>query len=210
MTRDELLRMFCDDSENRPIFNHPFLQGGHTCATEGHAAIVLPIEDGDEAMYKPQEHPSVLPFLNKETESFMVIYRDECAAVYDGIEKGISEIDPKCPDCKGEGVVEYSYEDTMGNYHSEYLECPICYGSGKVDMKHYYGKRKFQYQIEEKYALNFPQLKRIKSVMEYFDLDAVEFLKEKSKNGQPYHIITDEFHMFLMPALLNVDDDDDD
>lgn len=49
----------------------------------------------------------------------------------------VSGKEAECDECEGRGEVEWTYEDSNGEEHFDYFDCPICDGKGKVKTKEY-------------------------------------------------------------------------
>ena len=41
--------------------------------------------------------------------------------------------DKECPECDGEGGVEWNYIDQAGKRHYKFCDCPVCDGTGYID-----------------------------------------------------------------------------
>lgn len=209
MTRQELLQAFCSDNELRPRLSKPFRQGGYTCATDAHFAIMLPTVESDVACYDIKQTPEVLHFLGQVGKAYAEIKSADLKTALHDIELGLAQVDTRCPECKGEGEVTFHYWDRNSECHTTEDVCPECEGSGYMDIADWYGKKKYTYPLDDTHGLRVTALRVIDKVIDYFGLDSVELLQSTTADTFPYHIVGDGFHVCIMPALTNQDEDED-
>ena len=210
MTRDELLQSFCDNDDLRPNLCSPFLQSGHVCATNAHYGIILPQEDGDFISYAHKDKPDMVHFLNQVGEPEIEISFKDINATLAEIEFQLAQIDTTCPECKGEGEVEFHYWDRHSQCHTTKNTCPECEGEGHTDIADYYSKNKYTYKLDDTYCFRVTTLRVIVKTMEYFHLDSITLLQSTTDDTFPFHIIGNDFHMICMPAKINQDEDEED
>ena len=127
MTREELLMLFTDRHSNR--FKTPFTFGNYIYATDAHAILFLPKQEGDNYT----ENGMIQRYLSMiENQKPPITYSLQGLKDLLG-EKVIEPIyeEIKCEDCDGFGTVEFEYfsSTTRQTYESE-QECPVCEGDG--------------------------------------------------------------------------------
>ena len=203
------MQSFCDCSENRTGFNHPFLQGKYVIGTDAHVALLLPREEVDSTLYEKQDKPNMQLLIGGEKKPLMEISTKDLVAAFRELKDKIDNIDRRCQECKGSGTVEYHYWDRFSDLHTKDLDCPICHGNGERDIHDFFSKKRYQYIINDKHSLTYPTMRHIMELIDYFNLEKVTLLQQVCPLEEPFHIIDDRFHMVLAPALYNHDDDDD-
>ena len=209
MTREDLIETFCDDCENRPTYNKPFIQGTNLCATDGHAALIIPEADSDFMFYSHQDKPSFADYLKAKTVPYMEFDTKTLKDAYWKLKDKVDAIDTRCPECLGKKIVEYSYWDRNNDLYTKDEECPVCEGTGERDITDDFHKKRYQFVLDDKYSLTFHALRKILDVADFFKLEKVSLLCEDSAMTQPFHIVDERFHMIVAPALYDHDEDED-
>ncbi len=138
MTQEDEIRfltIFCSDPEGyRPTLSKPFLQDGHVIATD--TTILIKIrEDLLIGKYEVNERaPDVSKVWPETFLPVITITREE---LFDALQK--SEVRKEknhipllapCPECHGDGKVNWNYYDRNDKHHSMSFDCPICEGEG--------------------------------------------------------------------------------
>ena len=205
-----MLQSFCSDNELRPNLSIPFIQGDRVCATNSHYGIMLPVDDADFISYPIKPKPHMVHFLDQVGEPEMELSYKDISAALTEIEFQLAQIDLTCPECKGEGQVEFSYWDRNSQLHTTFDECPECEGEGHTNIADYYAKNKYTYKLDDTYCFRVKTLRVIIKVMEYFHLDSITLLQSTTANTFPFHIIGEGFHVVCMPTRINQDEDEED
>ena len=133
----ELLSLFYEENDIRPILSAPYLKNGYVCATESHILIRIKAEtlNGE---YKEVDGLNLT--LPKSNCNFIISLQDIKTTL-----ANIPQIEEEkrfggnvmCKECDGEGEVEWEYRDKRGHYYYDYFECPACKGSGYEDEPRY-------------------------------------------------------------------------
>lgn len=188
--RQLLFKWFTDHSET---YNHPFIQYGKLCATNGKLLIridknMVSDEDLQISNIKEQKRPDTQKVIPQCTRCTLLTKKN----VQEAIQKAaIVDEYLECDDCNGSGHVEYKYLSLSGNYYFQDLECPICYGTGKLEPT---GKKIHDplqiYQMED-FFLTGNTLAAILDVMNVFEVEQL-FIR---------HIGRKAFYRWLMLTL---------
>ena len=127
----QILRLFVGNDEMRPAMMSPFIQDEFAIATDAHAVICFKKELlGNTEIEANEKAPNALSIIPTE---------ENMSIKFDTIEmrKKISESrklanetyevkKSKCPDCNGNGFVDYEFEDYKGRTHQIEDTCPTC------------------------------------------------------------------------------------
>ena len=140
----ELLKKFCttNEYERREFLKRPFALElkdtiaqffyGHrvAIATDGHLLCVAKNGcEGVEPLAADDYHPKIESLLLDNPDERLSIDR-LCAA----LAKAPMKHDNKCPECCGDGRVQYEYYcESDGNTYHTTDDCPYCDGKGKID-----------------------------------------------------------------------------
>ncbi len=127
-----LLALFHDPDSDREAFRAPFLAGGYVCATDNHSLILIRPE-ACRGTYRPQ-NLDVLRFLKpgKDAPATMTLadLRQAIAKVPGRQETRIVSPAVLCPECGGQGQVEWTRQTGEARIYRHYFECPACRGTG--------------------------------------------------------------------------------
>lgn len=124
---------------NRDCLRKPFERDGFIYATDTRIMVRVS-EDLCEEKYEISEKPkNIPPFPNAdccyklELKELVGVIKSipECETI------AVSGKEAECDECEGDGRVEWTYEDSDGEEHYDYFDCPICGGKGKVATKEY-------------------------------------------------------------------------
>lgn len=134
---EELFKLFCYDSMERPELCKPLKQKGFYAATDLHSVIYLP-EDKVVLNFDEIEKPNVMVRVlseNKTQSTEINVAKLEELLVPDLIEEMllVQEAE-KCEECNGSGEVEWSYDAGASSNHKTFErkdDCPICRGTGE-------------------------------------------------------------------------------
>lgn len=127
----ELLNLYTAKDDYRPVLQHPFLQDGKVCATDGYMLIRIDAAKCDgEYSDKPEglTPPITAPVIPTPNTSEPLTRQQ----LEEALRQAPEEESRKCPDCGGSGLVQWEYTSKIGERHTRYEECPVCDGSGEV------------------------------------------------------------------------------
>lgn len=127
-----LLALFHDPDSDRQDIRAPFLAGGYVCATDNHSLILIRPE-ACRGTY-PSQNLDVLRFLKpgKATPVTLTLadLRQAIAKVPGRKETRIVSPAVLCPECGGQGQVEWTRQTGEARIYRRYFECPACRGTG--------------------------------------------------------------------------------
>lgn len=158
---EALFDLFVGDDKFRPQFHKPFLQDGYVVATN--TTILIRVrQELLKGEYTENSHaPTVSKvFTDHNFDKAVTLEKLEAAIAQCPLEDEEILISKAvdCPDCDGDGEVEWEYTDKDFITHREYHECPVCYGSGTLSPAKYRktGRKVPGYTAPiEVYGLNF-------------------------------------------------------
>jgi len=124
---------------NRACLKEPFERNGFIYASD--ARIMVQVEKClCEDSYNHQGGPEKLPSFPAPESNYKLDLK-ELIEVLKSIPQyetvAVSGKEAECDECEGRGEVEWTYEDSNGEEHFDYFDCPICDGKGKVKTKEY-------------------------------------------------------------------------
>jgi hypothetical protein len=129
----ELLSMFCDEKELRPLLRAPLFNTKYNEVWSTDGCILIRI--------KPERLNGKYP------KGELKLPNQECSCKKKVTIEAIEEVLKKCPqvdeeivvqeaiecdECNGEGEVYWEYRDSKLCTHEQLHSCPICRGSGKM------------------------------------------------------------------------------
>lgn len=122
---------------NRDCLRKPFERDGFIYASNS-MFMVRVAKNLCEKAYDQSENPKLLPCFPAPECNYKLELK-ELIEVLKSIPRrktvAVSGKDAECDECDGDGRVEWTYEDSDGEEHQEYFDCPICRGKGKVSTK---------------------------------------------------------------------------
>ncbi len=133
-THLEILKTFTGNDPLRPVFNEPFMIENTVYATDARVMAWTPSVNIEQEI-KPYERPENIIKVIPETQNKnFEIKLSKLKKVFDNAPM-IDEVeiiggDVDCPECDGEGEVEWEY-----GYHTKEMDCPLCDGSGLKENK---------------------------------------------------------------------------
>lgn len=124
---------------NRACLKEPFERNGFIYASD--ARIMVRVEKClCEDSYSHQGGSEKLPSFPAPESNYKLDLK-ELIEVLKSIPQyetvAVSGKEAECDECEGRGEVEWTYEDSNGEEHFDYFDCPICDGKGKVKTKEY-------------------------------------------------------------------------
>lgn len=191
----ELLSMFCDEKELRPLLRAPFLNTKYNevWATDGYILIRIKPEilagkypKGRLPMPKleyPCEKTIFVEELNKALEARHKF--DKIFMAGDMVE---------CEECGGSGDLIYEYTDRCGNTHKRIYDCPFCDGAGEIE----YEKAK-NIIIEVGSAHFFAnRLQTLKQAMDFLNIASVKITNSHCREASEF-VVNDDIRIIIMP-----------
>ncbi len=118
---------------NRACLKEPFERNGFIYASD--ARIMVRVEKClCEDSYNHQGGPEKLPSFPAPESNYKLDLK-ELIEVLKSIPQyetvAVSGKEAECDECEGRGEVEWTYEDSNGEEHFDYFDCPICDGKEK-------------------------------------------------------------------------------
>lgn len=156
-----LFDLFVGDDVYRPQLHKPFLQDGYVVATDANILIRVRQELLNGEYTENPHAPTVSKVLtNHNFDKVVTLEKLEAAIAQCPLEDEEILISDAvdCPDCDGDGEVEWEYTDKDLNTYHKYYECPVCHGSGMLRPAKYRktGRKIPEYNAPiDVYGLNF-------------------------------------------------------
>ena len=133
MISSRFLENFCDS--NRERFCSPFLNGDYVVATDTHFLVVVnkeEVESDDPLNVYEKDYVEIVESSKgDEVKNITFNYNDLLNAL-----KQVpisSDSEHLCPDCNGDGEVDFEYCSTHDYEYTLRGECPVCHGTGIND-----------------------------------------------------------------------------
>lgn len=132
----ELLSLFINKDNRDPRFQEPFMNinyDGEIWATDAHSLLIVN-KKCLGGIYIYRENKLRLPELGSEncntiiTQDALRLALKECPQEDEEISTGQYR---HCEECDGTGMVEWEYQDSKGDTHTQDFDCPLCYGTGE-------------------------------------------------------------------------------
>ena len=129
----ELLSIFCDKEEVRPLLKIPFFNTKYNEVWSTDGRVLIRIKPGRLIDEYPKGElnlpPLECPCKKKITIGAINKALDECPKVDEEI---IVQDAVKCKECDGSGEVYWEYTDNHLHTHECLYDCPICDGTGEI------------------------------------------------------------------------------
>lgn len=203
---EALFDLFVGNNKYRPQFHKPFLQDGYVVATN--ANILIRVRQ--ELLKGEYSENSQVPTVSK----VLTDYNFDKAVTLEKLEAAIAQCpleDEKvmvrmavdCPECDGDGEVEWTYVDSDGDTHHKYLDCPICDGTGEIHPAQYRktGRKVPEYNAPiDVYSLNFRAilLMTLCDAMRLLGLSQAQYVARHIGKANIFHLI-DGVDVIIMP-----------
>lgn len=117
---------------------------------------------------------------------------------FEEIQSALNKIKPvnekKCPDCNGDGVVEWSYE-----IYTEEFECPVCHGNGTIRTNETFFNGESGVKINGSVFYS-KQIKRILDVMILIGSNVCTIVSTKAQ--MTVFKLSDDIFIYQMETLL--------
>lgn len=137
---EKFLNRFVNTLEWPESIKKPFYREGFVYATNRTIMVRVPYNDL-KRVYEPAESPKNLPQFPESTcdiELPISVLVETFKSIPQCEERRVEGKAAECDECEGSGEVEWTYEDSDGEEHQKYFDCPICNGDGKVKTKKFY------------------------------------------------------------------------
>lgn len=205
----EVLRLFECKDQYRPAMMQPFFQENFVLATDAHKLVcfnkdLLKTIDF-ESHEKAPNALSIIPEENFEILSFKTDYLRE---KIDELRKMSNEkylvVNGKCPDCNGDGWVEYEFEDHKGKYHTTEGDCPTCETKSvfrlirNIETGKTIDEFREVLKMDESY-IDVVQFEKMVKAAELLNIDEIKLTNRKSKTSI-HKFIAGECTIVLMPV----------
>lgn len=107
-------------------YTMPFrLNGRWAAAHDGHFCVETPLEE--DLDIETYEKTGTL-----EPKGILTDHILTSAAINEAYDKVTNLSEITCPDCEGEGEVNFTFQSRNGNIYEHQDECPVCDGKGKI------------------------------------------------------------------------------
>lgn len=122
--------LYSDDL--RPALQSPSLENDHVCATDLYKLLRIRREllTGDYKPIKGIKVDKILPPCNFDRTISLKLLEKAIEQCSSEAEKELISPEIECPECDGDGEVEWEYQDKDYNSHLAVYDCPVCRGSG--------------------------------------------------------------------------------
>lgn len=191
------------DYEHGSPLIEPFIQDGWCIATDGHRLLRIKqsLVPDNEILYASREKPDVKAVIPDKLDLCEKITFDQIKKTLDKVPltKTIT-----CEDCHGDGTVTWEYEASDGIYYSKVDDCPVCKGSGEVELDEPVMDECFPIKIKDIYisSKELLWLSRIMEVMQIKDVDL------RHVSDRAYFIRDMDINMLIMRVHLSQDGKD--
>jgi hypothetical protein len=135
MINSKFLENFCSSKSYNGIFNEPFINGKYVVATDSHSLIVVDKEEVESDDPLKESEKDYVGFVEEgkgdEVKNIKFTYSELLDAL-----KQVPVSDNEehyCPDCNGDGEVDFEYHSTHDYEYTLRGECPVCHGTGIND-----------------------------------------------------------------------------
>lgn len=204
-----LLALFHTPDSDRQKIRAPFLADGYVCATDNHSLILIRPE-ACRGTYPPQ-NLDVLRFLKpgKDAPADITLadLRQAIAKVPGREETRIVSPAVLCPECRGEGQVEWTYQTGEARIYRRYFECPACRGTGnsREAVERPTGRRipaPFEIIGIRRQVFNARLLLALCDAMTLLGLDKAAYTASADRCSAIF-TLTDQVTVILAPCIVN-------
>jgi hypothetical protein len=130
MIKSEFLKNFCNPDKEK--FSEPFINGDYICATDTHIIVTVKKEEVECDDPLNESDRDYVGIVEKGIGNNLYNTTFNINDLLDTLKQ--VEIDTKdehlCPDCNGNGEVDFEYTSTHGSVYTVRDECPVCHGTG--------------------------------------------------------------------------------
>lgn len=204
----ELLSIFCDEEEVRPLLKTPFFNTKYNevWSTDGHALIRIKPERLVDEYTKGELNlpPLECPRKKKITIGAINKALDECPKVDEEI---IGQDAVKCKECDGSGAVYWEYTDNHLHTHERLYDCPICDGTGEIrpEITRKTGKKTVDenaiIKVGNAYIFAY-NIYKLKFAMDFLGITSVE-LAYNPERGANEFVLDGDIRIELLPMLFD-------
>jgi hypothetical protein len=208
----ELFALFCEKEDGicqwmmKPFINKAT---GDVWATDGHIVLILDKEFAGSD-FEEIDKPLQMPFILDESKwKLVTAERLREALEQCDREEIVEKEEVECPECNGDGVVEWEYHSSYGDEHWHTLEhdCPVCDGEGYI----YKDKKTGRFDIAKGtgVSIGFGQysarlMARILKAMELLEVDGFRVISTPEHNRMVlFDFGTPQVRVGLMPMICD-------
>lgn len=191
----------------RPMLEKPYPCGDWVVASDTKALLMIKKDLLDDSFEEVKHAPNALKVVPEQNCELLLERRTILSALNNlPHEKEMEEVEPAvdCPECEGDGEVEWEYQDRKFHHHTKFMECPCCNGSGVLRdavMKPT-GKMKVDYLsyiVLNGFGVWAPLLETLVETMDALGIEEVKILALR-KNASCMIQIADGVNFIFMPT----------
>lgn len=130
----DIFTPYCYEADSiRPMLEKPFPCGDYVAATDTHVLLMIRKDLLENSYPEVRATPNVMKVTPK-VNCDLPLTQEQIATALGALphEEEMYEAAPavQCPECDGDGEVEWVYEDKDYYRHTDWFNCPCCKGSG--------------------------------------------------------------------------------
>lgn len=213
LNEEALFDLFVSDDGHRPQLHKPFLQDGYVNATNTNVLIRVRQELLRGKYTENTKTPLVSKVITEPNfDKTLTLEKLEATIAQCPLEdeKLLISDAVDCPECDGDGEVEWEYTDKDLNTHREYYDCPVCRGSGFARKAQYRktGRKIPVYNAPiDVYGLNFSAtwLVTLCDAMKLFGVNEAHYIARYPNKANIFRLLVG-VDVILMPlsAMVSV------
>ncbi len=194
VNEEELFAPYLSHDDLRLKFMKPFLSCGYVCATD--AYIMLKVKQELLSGEYAENGTDIKKLLEKPNMSVSFSLDELQQAVKDsmtGEEEVVTREVVVCPECNGEGEVEWKYSSEEGRVYYADFECPRCHGTGNLidAVKEKTGEKCAKYEDVLKIqgvVFRTELIARMCDTMRLLSVDKVEYISRSYTAGNIFKV----------------------
>lgn len=212
----QILRFFVGNDEMRPAMMSPFIQDDFVIATDAHAVICFKKSLLGKTEIEPNEKaPNALSIIpteeNMSVECDTTEMRKQISKSRKVADETYEVEEANCPDCDGNGFVDYEFEDYKRKTHKIEDTCPTCENESEWKV---FKNKKTGDEIEgfrelfkiENALIDVNFFERLVKVAELLAVEKFKLVYRKSETSLNKFIVG-ECTICIMPVYQSTDDD---
>lgn len=128
---ENAIHLHVERYDSNSVFSTPFEQGDYIHASDKYTVIAVPKSLDKSLEYRKLDSPNVMAVLCEYSPTYIV--------TADNIKEALiqADINPDmhdivCCDCRGSGIVDWTYTDRNGNEYEGEFDCPVCQGNSYI------------------------------------------------------------------------------
>lgn len=198
----------CTTLEGRMWMLKPVQYKNYIIATNGNVLLYInknKIIDNDYQEYDIPDNVSKYFVLDSNCDRKLTLNELERQLSWCKQEHIITHDYETCPECNGEGVVSWEYEDRNCETHYIDYDCPICQGEGQIDKGII--SDELQYCRDETINIeNFNysarNIERIVKSMKLLNINEISIFRNNVVHQKPIIIkFNDDIKLLMMPSI---------